>query len=147
MSLVPGGIAGSTSGPYISKFRGLALRNAKTALTRKGASVAMPTYEYECTKCGHRFEEIQSIKAEPLKKCPEKGCRGRVRRLISAGGGLLFKGSGFYITDYRSDSYKQAAKADKTDKADTSSSSSSSSKSDISTTTTTTTTTSSSKSD
>jgi predicted nucleic acid-binding Zn ribbon protein len=55
----------------------------------------------------------QSIKAEPLTDCPRPGCRGRVRRLIGTGGGLLFRGSGFYITDYRSDSYKQAAKAEK----------------------------------
>ena len=72
----------------------------------------MPTYEYECPKCGHSFEEFQSITAEPRKSCPQKGCRGRVRRLISAGGGLLFKGSGFYITDYRSEGYQKAAKAD-----------------------------------
>lgn len=72
----------------------------------------MPTYEYECHKCGHQFEAFQSIAAEPLTECPQKGCKGRVRRLISGGGGLLFKGSGFYITDYRSDSYKKAAKAD-----------------------------------
>ncbi len=70
----------------------------------------MPTYEYECAKCGHTFEAFQSIKAGPLTKCPE--CKGRVKRLLSTGGGLLFKGSGFYITDYRSESYKQAAKAD-----------------------------------
>ncbi len=68
----------------------------------------MPTYEYQCQKCRHTFEEFQSIKAEPLKSCPQKGCRGRVRRLLSAGGGLLFKGSGFYITDYRSEGYKKA---------------------------------------
>lgn len=73
----------------------------------------MPTYEYECQKCGHRFEEFQSIKAEPLKKCPQKGCRGRVKRLIGTGAGLLFKGSGFYTTDYRSDGYQKAAKAEK----------------------------------
>lgn len=72
----------------------------------------MPTYEYECHKCGHQFEEFQSIAAEPLTKCPQKGCGGRVQRLISGGGGLLFKGSGFYATDYRSESYKKAAKAD-----------------------------------
>jgi putative FmdB family regulatory protein len=70
----------------------------------------MPTYEYECAKCGHRFDAFQSIKAAPLTKCPE--CKGRVKRLLSTGGGLLFKGSGFYATDYRSDSYKKAAKAD-----------------------------------
>lgn len=68
----------------------------------------MPTYEYECRKCGHTFEEFQSIKAEPLKTCPKKGCRGKVRRLMGAGAGLLFKGSGFYITDYRSEGYKKA---------------------------------------
>jgi putative FmdB family regulatory protein len=84
-------------------------------------SDSMPTYEYECPKCGHQFEESQSITAEPRKSCPQKGCRGRVRRLISAGGGLLFKGSGFYVTDYRSEGYQKAAKADgesaSTDKA------------------------------
>lgn len=70
----------------------------------------MPTYEYECAKCGHRFDAFQSIKAPALTKCPE--CKGRVKRLLSSGGGLLFKGSGFYVTDYRSESYKQAARAD-----------------------------------
>jgi len=70
----------------------------------------MPTYEYECAKCSHQFERFQSIKAAPLKKCPQ--CNGRVKRLLSTGGGLLFKGSGFYSTDYRSESYKQGAKAD-----------------------------------
>lgn len=72
----------------------------------------MPTYEYECEKCGYVFEEIQSITAEPLKKCPKEGCGGTVHRLFSAGGGFLFKGSGFYSTDYRSDSYKKGAKSD-----------------------------------
>lgn len=72
----------------------------------------MPTYEYECQKCGYRFELFQSIKAEPLTDCPRESCSGKVKRLISAGGGLLFRGSGFYITDYRSDSYKKAAKAE-----------------------------------
>jgi putative FmdB family regulatory protein len=78
----------------------------------------MPTYEYECQKCGHRFDEFQSITAKPLRSCreaicPKGGARGRLKRLISSGGGLLFKGSGFYETDYRSDSYQKAAKADK----------------------------------
>ena len=81
----------------------------------------MPTYEYQCQKCGHAFEEFQSIKADPLTNCPKKGCRGKVRRLISAGAGLLFKGSGFYITDYRSEGYKQAAKASDAAAAGTSS--------------------------
>ena len=74
----------------------------------------MPTYEYECQKCGYRFEEFQSITAEPLKTCPKAECpRGRVKRLIGTGGGLLFKGSGFYISDYRSEVYQKGAKADK----------------------------------
>jgi putative FmdB family regulatory protein len=72
----------------------------------------MPTYEYECEKCGQVFEEFQSITAEPLKKCNKEGCDGNVHRLLSAGAGFLFKGSGFYITDYRSDSYKKSAKSD-----------------------------------
>jgi len=71
----------------------------------------MPTYEYACEACGHKFEEFQSIKAKPTTICPV--CRKRkVKRLISAGAGFIFKGSGFYITDYRSDSYKDAAKND-----------------------------------
>lgn len=70
----------------------------------------MPTYDYKCDKCGHEFERFQRISDAPLKRCPE--CKGRVRRMIGAGAGLLFKGSGFYITDYRSDSYRKAAKAD-----------------------------------
>jgi putative FmdB family regulatory protein len=71
----------------------------------------MPTYDYECDACGHRFEEFQSMKDEPLKKCPE--CKkNKLRRLIGTGAAILFKGSGFYQTDYRSESYKNAAKAD-----------------------------------
>ena len=71
----------------------------------------MPTYEYECLEAGHRFEEFQSITAAPLVDCPI--CGGKVRRLISGGAGIIFKGSGFYQTDYRSDSYRKAAKADR----------------------------------
>ncbi len=70
----------------------------------------MPTYEYECQKCGQRFELYQSIKDEPKKTCPQPKCRGRVKRLLSTGAGLLFKGSGFYSTDYRSKGYSEAAK-------------------------------------
>jgi len=71
----------------------------------------MPTYEYECGACGHTFEEFQSIKAKPLKVCPS--CKKpRLRRLIGTGAGLLFKGSGFYITDYRSSDYKAKAKSE-----------------------------------
>lgn len=73
----------------------------------------MPTYEYECQECGHRFDAFQSMKADRLTDCPEEGCEGPLKRLIGAGAGLIFKGSGFYITDYRSDSYKKAAKKDK----------------------------------
>lgn len=78
----------------------------------------MPTYEYVCEKCGHQFEQFQSISAKSLTICPESACaqkrwgKGKVKRCISGGAGLLFKGSGFYITDYRSEKYKEAAKKD-----------------------------------
>ncbi|PYJ07778.1 MAG: FmdB family transcriptional regulator [Verrucomicrobia bacterium] len=78
----------------------------------------MPTYEYVCTKCGLQFEKFQPISAKPLKVCPEELCgqkrwgKGKVKRTISAGAGLIFKGSGFYATDYRSEKYKEAAKKD-----------------------------------
>lgn len=71
----------------------------------------MPTYDYECTACHHKFEHFQSITAPPLRKCPECG-KNQLKRLIGTGGGVIFKGSGFYSTDYRSDSYRAAAKAD-----------------------------------
>ena len=67
----------------------------------------MPTYEYVCGGCGHEFEEFQSITAKPLRKCPECG-KQQLKRLIGTGAGVIFKGSGFYETDYRSDSYKKA---------------------------------------
>lgn len=72
----------------------------------------MPTYEYACDACDHKWEEFQSIKAPATQKCPDCG-KKKARRLISAGGGFLFKGTGFYITDYRSDSYKKSADSDK----------------------------------
>jgi putative FmdB family regulatory protein len=78
----------------------------------------MPTYEYICKKCGHEFEAARSMSAAPLKICPEELCpkkkwgRGAVTKKIGAGAGLIFKGSGFYITDYRSEGYKSAAKKD-----------------------------------
>jgi putative FmdB family regulatory protein len=78
----------------------------------------MPTYEYACQKCGHRFEKFQPIAAKALTTCLKDDCgqkkwgRGKVKRLIGAGAGLLFKGSGFYITDHRSEGYKQSAKKD-----------------------------------
>jgi putative FmdB family regulatory protein len=78
----------------------------------------MPTYEYECEKCRKTFELFQSMKDDALKTCPQARCKmkkwgkGKVRRLLGTGAGLIFKGSGFYITDYRSEGYKQAAKKD-----------------------------------
>jgi putative FmdB family regulatory protein len=73
----------------------------------------MPTYDYHCDACDHEFELFQSIKAEPEKKCPECG-KKKLRRLIGPGAAIVFKGSGFYKTDYRSESYIKAAAADKT---------------------------------
>jgi len=72
----------------------------------------MPTYEYECPSCRHRFERFQSITAKPVALCPR--CRKGAKRLISSGAGLLFKGSGFYTTDYRSSDYKSKADSEKT---------------------------------
>jgi len=71
----------------------------------------MPTYDYECGACGHKFEQFQSITARPIRKCPSCGGKS-VKRLIGTGAGILFRGSGFYATDYRSESYKEAAKAE-----------------------------------
>jgi len=78
----------------------------------------MPTYEYTCAKCGHEFEFFQSMKDKPLTVCPKEKCnlkkwgKGRVKKMMGVGAGLIFKGSGFYITDYRSENYKQGAKKD-----------------------------------
>ena len=92
----------------------------------------MPTYDYKCDACGHAFEQFQSMSAAPIKKCPKCG-KLKVKRLIGTGAGLIFKGSGFYITDYRDQSYKDKAKAEsgssdgaaaKTEKSESSSSSS-----------------------
>ncbi len=69
----------------------------------------MPTYDYLCDSCGHKFEKFQSITARPLRKCPECG-KNQLKRLIGTGAGIIFKGSGFYETDYRSESYKEAKK-------------------------------------
>ena len=86
----------------------------------------MPTYEYSCAKCGETFEHFQSIKAPKLTKCIMDGCKGKVTRLIGTGAGVLFKGGGFYETDYRSENYKSgekkatdAAKEAKEKKSDT----------------------------
>ncbi|MBN1445484.1 MAG: zinc ribbon domain-containing protein [Candidatus Omnitrophica bacterium] len=71
----------------------------------------MPTYEYECKKCGHRFEKFQKMTDAPVSKCPE--CEGKVSRIIGLGGGVIFKGPGFYTTEYRSEDYKKKAKEEK----------------------------------
>ena len=72
----------------------------------------MPTYEYRCKACDHETEYFQSMKDKPKRKCPECG-KLKLERLIGTGAGIIFKGSGFYETDYRSKSYKQGAEADK----------------------------------
>ena len=77
----------------------------------------MPTYEYECRKCGHRFEEFQSMKDAALTVCPK--CGGELKRLIGTGAGFIFKGSGFYITDYRSPGYSEKKKGESGDKPKT----------------------------
>ena len=80
----------------------------------------MPTYQYSCEKCGHEFEIFQAMTDKPLNTCPKERCaakkwgKGKVKRLIGTGAGIIFKGSGFYITDYRSEKYKAAAKQDST---------------------------------
>jgi putative FmdB family regulatory protein len=74
----------------------------------------MPTYEYECRSCGHRFEAFQSIKDRPLRRCP--ACGKGVKRLIGAGAGIIFRGSGFYETDYRSEDYTKKARDEKPSK-------------------------------
>ena len=70
----------------------------------------MPTYQYQCTNCSYEFEEFQQITDDPITVCPK--CKGEVKRIITGGSGLLFKGSGFYITDYRSEKYKSDARKD-----------------------------------
>lgn len=97
-------------------------RRRTRALTRRlrpAIKVAtMPTYEYACAKCGHEFEKYQSIAVPSLTVCPKDLCaqkkwgKGKVKKKIVSGAGLIFKGTGFYITDYRSDKYKDAAKKD-----------------------------------
>jgi len=80
------------------------------------AAFLMPTYEYHCDKCDQNFEAFQSMRDAPFRECPKQLCRlpkwghGKVKRLLGTGAGIIFKGSGFYTTDYRSDSYKEAAK-------------------------------------
>ena len=81
----------------------------------------MPTYDYRCEACEHTLELFQKITESPKKKCPACG-KSKLKRLIGGGAGFLFKGSGFYLTDYRSDSYKKAAEADSKPGASSSSS-------------------------
>jgi putative FmdB family regulatory protein len=80
-------------------------RSARLREKNEKAVINMPTYEYECSACGKRFEAFQGIKEEPLKKCPT--CGGKVDRLISGGSGVIFKGPGFYQTDYKNKSSKK----------------------------------------
>src|SRR5205085_10106219 len=94
------------------------LTRLDVALRKKLRESPMPTYEYACAKCGHEFELFQSMKDKPLTVCSADKCKlkkwrkGRVKKLMGTGAGLIFKGSGFYITDYRSENYKQGAKKD-----------------------------------
>ena len=69
----------------------------------------MPNYDYRCEECGHTFEIFQKMSDPKLEDCPQENCQGKVKRLLGAGSGVIFKGSGFYQTDYRSDSYKKGA--------------------------------------
>ncbi len=87
----------------------------------------MPTYEYECTKCENRFELFQKMTDSPVKSCPK--CKGRVNRLIGLGGGVIYKGPGFYTTEYRSEHYKQRQREESGGSSSCSSSCSSSSSS------------------
>ncbi|MFH1782295.1 MAG: FmdB family zinc ribbon protein [Candidatus Omnitrophota bacterium] len=73
----------------------------------------MPTYEYLCKKCKSKFDAFQKMTDKPLSKCVKEGCNGKAERLIGGGAGFIFKGSGFYATDYRSESYKKGEKKDK----------------------------------
>lgn len=93
----------------------------------------MPTYDYQCGNCEHQWEEFQSITAKPKRKCPECG-KLKAKRMIGPGAGIIFKGSGFYETDYRSSSYNKGAAADKKASESSSKSSDSSKKSDSSST-------------
>ena len=77
----------------------------------------MPTYDYICENCGHEFEQCQTITAGPLRKCPNCG-KAALKRLIGVGAGIIFRGSGFYETDYRSESYKKGAESEKKSSAD-----------------------------
>jgi putative FmdB family regulatory protein len=104
-SVAAAGLYSAFSGGELRPFAALGARS-------------MPTYDYSCEKCGKTFETFQSMRDEPLRTCPKELCRqkkwghGKIKRLLGTGAGLIFKGSGFYITDYRSNSYKEGAKKD-----------------------------------
>jgi putative FmdB family regulatory protein len=87
------------------------VRPSRNHVVSQGIGGIMPTYDYKCDACGHRFEKFQSITAAPVRKCPACG-KNKVKRLLGTGAGVIFKGSGFYTTDYRSESYKSGAKAE-----------------------------------
>jgi putative FmdB family regulatory protein len=105
-------VTGQRAGLYSALFDG-ELRPFAACRTH-----SMPTYEYSCEKCGKNFDTYQSMRDEPLRECPKELCRqkkwghGKVKRLLGTGAGLIFRGSGFYTTDYRSNSYKEGAKKD-----------------------------------
>ena len=92
------------------------LRSALPSVIENLPLIHMPTYEYHCEKCGKNFDTFQSMKDDPFRTCPKELClkktwgKGKVKRLLGTGAGLIFKGSGFYITDYRSSGYAEAAK-------------------------------------
>jgi putative FmdB family regulatory protein len=112
---------------FVCQRLALSLRTMKGSAIRrrlfpkKVSKFQMPTYEYECAKCRKTFDHFQSMKDDALTVCPKEKChmkkwgKGKVKRLLGGGAGLIFKGSGFYITDYRSEGYKSAAKSDSTD--------------------------------
>jgi putative FmdB family regulatory protein len=106
------------SSATLTRFRRLCLFTREFRPFMAGRNKLMPTYEYHCSKCDQTFDLFQSMKDAALKTCPQQQClqpkwgRGRVKRVLGTGAGLIFKGSGFYITDYRSENYKQAAKKD-----------------------------------
>ena len=113
----------ATGQHHITSGEGRACAAPKTCYPSRRT---MPTYDYECQKCGNRFEVVQSMNDAKLEKCPGAACDGAVKRLLGTGAGIIFKGSGFYQTDYRSSSYQAGAKSengastkDSTPKSDT----------------------------
>ncbi len=93
------------------RLTGISISGYNIKLNQFFEEVIMPTYEYECKKCEHRFDKFQKMTEKPLSKCPE--CGGKVARIIGMGGGIIFKGPGFYTTEYRSENYKKREREDK----------------------------------